>query len=258
MTQFVLLPKLFFFGFFFQCVGVCYVSASSSSVSWKPLATTARAQTRSPRRRDPGSNPGPRRRDDTPSRLVHVSCGLTHLGRFDAARPRPSAGRRVDASPRTRVAARRRFRRPPASAPLARTTRGVLLANNPETERTIAHHRSFHRPPPFLSSASGRSSFRGRRRRMRNKSIRRASPRVSFAAAASRRVFVLVSRRRGSRARPRRAFVRTSLPPHRDGGERAPRSIGAPPRRVRRLVSRYLILSICLLHLKKKKRRRTA
>ena len=67
-------------------------------------------------------------------------------------------------------------------------------------------------------------------------------------------VLVLVSRRRGSRARPRRAFVRTSLPPHRDGGERARRSIGAPPRRVRRLVSRYLILSICLLNLKKKKK----
>ena len=66
-------------------------------------------------------------------------------------------------------------------------------------------------------------------------------------------VLVLVSRRRGSRARPRRAFVRTSLP-HRDGGERARRSIGAPPRRVRRLVSRYLILSICLLNLKKKKK----
>ena len=179
-----LLPKLFFFWCFFNAL--VSVSASSSSVSWKPLATTALARTRSPRRRDPGSNPGPRRRDDTPSRLVHVSCGLTHLDRFDAARPRPSAGRRVDASPRTRDAARRRFRRPLASAPLARATRRVLLANNPETERTIAHHRSFHRPRPFLSSASGRSSFRGRRRRIRNKSIRGASPRVSFAAAASR------------------------------------------------------------------------
>ena len=159
MTQFVLLPKLFFFGFFFQCVGVCYVSASSSSVSWKPLATTARAQTRSPRRRDPGSNPGPRRRDDTPSRLVHVSCGLTHLGRFDAARPRPSAGRRVDASPRTRVRPgvdfvdppRRRHSRVRRGGYSSRTT-PRRSGRSPITDRSIVHLRSS--PPPRVARRS--------------------------------------------------------------------------------------------------------
>ena len=256
MTQFVLLPKLFFFGFFFQCVGVCQrVVVVRLVETARDDGSRANAVAPPPR---PGIEPGPastRRHAFAPRSRIVWSYSSWSVRRRSTASERGKTRRRVSPNPGS---ARRRFRRPPASAPLARTTRGVLLANNPETERTIAHHRSFHRPPPFLSSASGRSSFRGRRRRMRNKSIRRASPRVSFAAAASRRVFVLVSRRRGSRARPRRAFVRTSLPPHRDGGERAPRSIGAPPRRVRRLVSRYLILSICLLHLKKKKRRRTA
>ena len=53
--------SFFFFWCFFNAVtSVC---ASSSSVSSKPLATTALARSRSPRRRDPGSNPGSRRRD---------------------------------------------------------------------------------------------------------------------------------------------------------------------------------------------------
>jgi hypothetical protein len=197
------------------------VSASSSSASRKPLATTALARTRSPRRRDPGSNPGPRRRDDTPSRLVHVSCGLTHLGRLDAARPRPSAGRRVDASPRTRDAARRLFLRPPAPRRrLSRERRGGYSSRttprrsgrSPIIDRSIVRVRSS--PPPRVARRSegvgGESVIH-----------RFAARPLGFSSRRRRRVFVPVSRRRGSRARPRRAFVRTSLPPHRDGGERS-------------------------------------
>ena len=81
--------------------------------------------------------------------------------------------------------------------------------------------RSIHRPRPFLSSSLGRSSFRGRRRRIRNKSIRRRP--LWSRSRRRRRVFarLLVSRRR-------RSYFSSSSSRRRRA--RCP-SIGAPPRR---------------------------
>ena len=114
----------------------------------------------------------------------------------------------LDRSP-VRDAARRRD---VADPPLARDA-GVLTNDNPQDGADDRTSRSIHRPAsvPLLRLGS-LVVPRGRRRRIRNKSIRRR-PLWSRSAAASR-VFarLLVSRRRRSC---------TSLPPHRDGSERA-------------------------------------
>ena len=218
-------PKLFFL-VFFQCGYVCvrvvvvrfFETARDDGFGAFAVAPPAR----------PGFEPGLASTRRTPQRLVHVSCGLTHLGRFDTARPRPM-----------RDAARRRCRRPPA-----RGTRGVLLANNPRTERTIAHHdRSIVRvrsyPPPRVV----RRSEGGGGESVINRFAAVPSGLVRGGVDASSPV-----------SSSRDAAVRTSLPPHRDGGERAVHPSARRPV-ARLLESRYLILSYLSATSKKEKRK---
>ena len=138
-----------------------------------------------------------------------------------------------------RDAARRRCRRPPA-----RGTRGVLLANNPRTERTIAHHdRSIvhvrSSPPPWVA----RRSEGGGGESVINRFAAVPSGLVRGGVDASSPV-----------SSSRDAAVRTSLPPHRDGGERAVHPSARRPV-ARLLESRYLILSYLSATSKKEKRK---
>lgn len=247
-----LLPKLFFFGVFSMrwCLSARrrrpFRGNRSRRRLWRERGRPAAATRVRTRARVDATT---RLRASFTYRVVLlILIGSTPLDRVrareDASTRLPEPGTRpgvdfVDPS-------RRRHSRERRGGYSSRTT-PRRSGRSPITDRSIVRVRSS--PPPRVARRSegvGGESV-----------INRFAARPLGSPSRRRRrvfVFVLVSRRRGSRARPRRAFVRTSLPPHRDGGERARRSIGAPPRRVRRLVSRYLILSICLLRLKKKKK----
>ena len=112
-------------------------------------------------------------------------------------------------------------RGPASMSPTPARDAGGTPREQPQDGADDRTSRSIHRPRPFLSSASGRSSFRGRRRRIRNKSIRRRP--LWSRSRRRRRVFarLLVSRRR-------RSYFSSSSSRWRRA--RCP-SIGAPPRR---------------------------